>query len=216
VKPKPDIDRIVRDFPRRVPIFPLPEAVLFPGAVLPLHIFEPRYREMLEDALASDRLIAMALLKQCSREEYESRPPFHETVCVGRIVRHEALADGRSNIALLGISAGRAQEAADDRPYRTAEVLLLEDELDAFGSAFRARLERAYAISVQGPEGLAGFESQLLELLDEDRIPAALINTCALTAPILPQHKLQLLEERSIARRLERLIEFLERPWQWN
>jgi Lon protease-like protein len=183
----PDFDLILDGFPRPLPVFPLAEVVLFPGAVLPLHIFEERYRSMLEDALEGDRLIALALLKQCDRNEYQARPPFHETVCIGHVIHHESMDDGRSNIALLGISAGHAVAVDADKPYRMANIELLADAADT------------------GPGFLA-----------TERIPSALVNTCAVTAPLFPMDKLELLAERSLERRLDRLLEFLERPWQWN
>jgi len=210
-----DIDEILQGFPREVPVFPLGGVVLFPGAVLPLVIFEERYKQMLTDVLDKDRVISLALLKQCSKEEYEREPPFHETVCVGQIIHHESLPDGRYSIALLGLSAGRAVAAKSDKPYRIADIELLEDSFDA-KAADEAKLERAFRGSVPGPNDLAALRNQLAQFLTTDHIPAAVINTCALTAPVFPVHKLELLEERSLARRLDRLLEFLERPWQWN
>ena len=211
----PDFELILGGFPRQVPIFPLAEVVLFPGAVLPLHIFEPRYRSMLEDALDGDRLIAMALLKQCDKNEYQARPPFHETVCIGQVIHHESLDDGRSNIALLGISAGRAEAVDADKPYRMANVELLADATDT-GPGSEEKIRRAYAHSAPGGGDLKELRKQLEEFLAAERIPSALVNTCAVTAPLFPMDKLELLTERSLARRLDRLLELLERPWQWN
>jgi len=211
----PDFDLILDSFPRRVPIFPLAEVVLFPGAVLPLHIFEPRYQSMLEDALDGDRLIALALLKQCDRKEYQARPPFHETVCIGHVIHHESLDDGRSNIALLGISAGHAVAVEADKPYRMAKVELLLDATDT-GPGHEEKIRRAYARTAPGGADLHELRVQLEEFLSTERIPSALVNTCAVTAPLFPIDKLELLAERSLARRLDRLLELLERPWQWN
>ncbi|UCE87578.1 MAG: LON peptidase substrate-binding domain-containing protein [Deltaproteobacteria bacterium] len=212
---RPDFESITGQFPREVPVFPLPETVLFPGSLLPLHIFEPRYRRLVEDLLAGDGLLAIGLLDRCDPAEYEQTPPFLPTVCVGKLIHHEALPDGRSNIALLGISAGFAEPVESGRPYRVAEVELLADQLD-LGQDLDHKLERAYRQTAQAPGGLDGLRVQLGQFLDTERLPAALINTCALTAPIFPRDKLGLLEERSLKRRLDRLIEFLERPWQWN
>jgi Lon protease-like protein len=211
----PDFDLILESFPRRVPIFPLAEVVLFPGAVLPLHIFEPRYQSMLEDTLDGDRLIALALLKQCDKSEYQTRPPFHETVCIGHVIHHESLADGRSNIALLGISAGLAVAVDADKPYRVADVELLADATET-GPGHEEKVRRAYARAAPGGADLGELQSQLEEFLSAERIPTALVNTCAVTAPLFPMDKLELLAERSLERRLDRLLELLERPWQWN
>ena len=214
VMAKPDIDAILGAFPKRVPVFPLSEVVLFPGAVLPLHIFEPRYREMLDDAVHGDRIITMALLKQCDAEEYAAEPPYYSTVCVGHVIHHDTLEDGRSNIALLGLSAGRAAPADSDKPYRVADVELLRDT--DRGAAPRTRLQRAFTKSVPGEGDLQDLRAQLEQFLDEEHIESALVNTCALTAPVFPVHKLELLEERDVHKRLDRLLEFLERRWQWN
>jgi Lon protease-like protein len=215
---KLDIDALLATFPQRVPVFPLGEVVLFPGAVLPLHVFEPRYRKMIGDAMAAEGLIALALLKQCDRHEYQDRPPFFPTVCVGRIVHHEPLGDGRANIALLGLSAGRVVVEPDDgspHPYPTALVELLDDVFVPAPDHER-KVADAFAQSVPGEDDLSGLKDQLEEFLRPERIPAALVNTCALTAPILPQDKLDLLVERDVSRRLDRLLELLARPWRWN
>src|SRR5213078_2405108 len=86
-----------------VPVFPLPNVILFPGMFLPLHIFEPRYREMTADAIRGERLIAMALLKPGWENHYEGRPPIHPIMGMGKIVEQEALKDGRYNLVLLGL-----------------------------------------------------------------------------------------------------------------
>jgi Lon protease-like protein len=210
-----EIEAILQSFPRPLPVFPLAEVVLFPGAVLPLHIFEPRYRVMLRDALAGDRLITMALLKQCNPEEYATLPPFHETVCVGRVIQHEPLDEGQANIALLGLSAGRAEPLESAHPYRTAQVELLTDRFDTDAS-HELKLEQAFQRVLPGHGDLEELRTKLAGLMGGEQLPAALINTCALTAPLFAMDKLRLLEERSLAQRLDQLVEYLERPWQWN
>src|SRR5262245_1553397 len=88
-------------------LFPLPNLVLFPSVIQPLHIFEPRYRELLVDALADDRLMALALLKPGWEEEYDQRPSIFSVVCLGRIFKEERLTDGRFNLLLHGLSRAR-------------------------------------------------------------------------------------------------------------
>src|SRR3954464_4040637 len=85
-----------------VPLFPLPNVVLFPRAILPLHIFEERYKLMTADALAGDRQIAMALLQSGWEKNYYGRPAIEPIVCVGTILNHERLADGKYNFLLQG------------------------------------------------------------------------------------------------------------------
>lgn len=111
---------------RLVPIFPLPNCVMLPGASQCLHIFEPRYRHMIVDELAraeDDRLIATALLQPGYESLYCTRhAPIHPILCLGRLVKSEQLQDGRFNILLLGLHRASTQDAPDDRPYRRGQL----------------------------------------------------------------------------------------------
>src|SRR6266850_1100925 len=91
-------------------LFPLPNLVLFPHVAQPLHVFEPRYRQLTADALAGDRLVTMALLVPGWEDQYHLSPPIHPVVCVGRIHQEECLADGRYNLLLQGLSRARVAE----------------------------------------------------------------------------------------------------------
>ena len=107
---------------RRIPLFPLPGVVLLPGTLLPLHIFEPRYRAMVTDALAGSRMIGMAMLK-AGWEVAETNPAIHAIGGAGEIVESEELEDGRYNILLQGQFRYRiVREEAAATPYRTASV----------------------------------------------------------------------------------------------
>jgi len=128
---------------RRIPLFPLPGVVLLPGTLLPLHIFEPRYRAMVAEALEADRLIGMALLKP-GWETAAEPPPIHPVGGAGEIVESEDLPDGRYNILLQGRFRYRVLEEAPANPYRTARVQELP--LRAFGS--REERDRTVASSV--------------------------------------------------------------------
>jgi Lon protease-like protein len=115
-------------FSGTVPLFPLPGTVLFPHQTLPLHIFEPRYRQMVAEALEGEKLIAMALLSPGWQSQYEGRPKIHEMTCLGQIVVHERLPDGKSNLMLKGLMrAVVTEELPPDRLYRTAKVELYKD-----------------------------------------------------------------------------------------
>ncbi len=108
---------------RLVRLFPLPNVVLLPETTLPLHVFEPRYRAMLADALESDRLIGMQLLDGDAPPDGEGRPGLHAIGCAGEVVHHEPLEDGRSNIVLRGTFRYRIEtEPPSGAPYRVAEV----------------------------------------------------------------------------------------------
>ena len=108
--------------PPTIPIFPLPNAVLFPNVFMPLHIFEPRYREMVADALAGDRIIGMVLLKPGFEASYEGRPPVYPIGCAGVVTHSEALPDGRFNIVLRGIEKFRIIGEDESKAYRLAQV----------------------------------------------------------------------------------------------
>jgi uncharacterized protein len=101
------------EFAREMPVFPLPNCVLFPGAVQPLHIFEPRYRAMMRAAVedtaegAAQRVLALALLKPGWEKTYYGNPAIHERVCAGRIIAFDRLADGKYNLLLQGVSRAR-------------------------------------------------------------------------------------------------------------
>ncbi len=109
----------------KVPLFPLPNVVLFPRAVLPLHIFEQRYKAMTADALISGRLIAMALLRPGWEKDYYCRPAIEPVVCVGKILTSEKLSDGKYNFLLQGTRRARVIRESSQRPYRIAEVELM-------------------------------------------------------------------------------------------
>ena len=100
-----------------LPLFPLPNVVLFPGVFLPLHIFEPRYRAMTADALHGDRIIGMTLLMPGYEADYQGRPAVYPVGCAGVITHAEQLPDGRSNVVLRGIEKFRIldEDASRDR-----------------------------------------------------------------------------------------------------
>jgi hypothetical protein len=104
-------------------IFPLPTAVLLPGAVIPLHIFEPRYRKLVADALATDRVVALAMFETGWEESYQGRPAVRPIVGVGQIHGEEQLPDGRFNLQLIGVARAEIIEELDvDQPYRVVRA----------------------------------------------------------------------------------------------
>jgi Lon protease-like protein len=113
------------DIPKIIPIFPLPDLVFFPKTYLPLHIFEPRYRQMVVDAKSGDQMIGMVLLKEGWEEEYDRNPATYRVGCVGRMVKMEVLDDGRFNIILHGLKKFIIKDEFFDRSYRQAAIELL-------------------------------------------------------------------------------------------
>src|SRR5262245_53659368 len=125
MQPNSEYEVDLSGFSGSAPVFPLPNVVLFPHVALPLHIFEPRYREMIADALEGERLIAMALLKPGWEELYEEKPAIHEMVCLGRITAEESLEDGKYNIVLTGLTRALVvEEPETELLYRMAKLEL--------------------------------------------------------------------------------------------
>jgi ATP-dependent Lon protease len=115
--------------PEEIPLFPLPEVVLFPGVSRPLLIYEPRYREMVADALKGSRIIGTVLLRPGFEKDYEGRPPIHDVGCAGEIEDYEQLPDGRYAILLRGLTAFRIVSEDQRKPYRLARVETVPDQL---------------------------------------------------------------------------------------
>jgi uncharacterized protein len=107
---------------RIIPLFPLPNLVLFPHTDVPLHIFEPRYRQMIADIAEGDRLIGMMLLKGDWERDYYAYPDIYSVGCAGKVERLVRMADGRFNLILQGLSEFKVIREIRDRPYRQAEV----------------------------------------------------------------------------------------------
>lgn len=120
--------RLPEEFAGMVRLFPLPNLVLFPGVVQALHIFEPRYCNMLAESLATDQLIAMALLKPGWEANYSGRPAIEEVVCIGKIMTHSPTEDQRHNILLAGVKRAKILSEVDGADsFRRAHVEVLDD-----------------------------------------------------------------------------------------
>jgi uncharacterized protein len=195
-----------------LPLFPLPNVVLFPNVFLPLHIFEPRYREMVADAVASDRMIGMVLLGPGWDRDYEGTPPVYPVGCSGVITHVEALADGRFNIVLRGLERFRIVEEDRTRSYRRATVEpvfeepLRNDDRAAIRT-LRSKLEALLAPAVER----AGALRQGADI----RMPAAmsdedLVNALAQYLDLEALEKQALLEKPCLRTRAESLVELLE------
>jgi uncharacterized protein len=112
----------VPDLPNIIPLFPLPNFVLFPGLNVPLHIFEPRYREMLADVAQTHGIIGMMMLKGDWERDYYAYPDIYAIGCAGKIAALSTLPDGRFNLILQGVSEFRVVREIRQRSYRLAEV----------------------------------------------------------------------------------------------
>jgi Lon protease-like protein len=198
--------------PPEIPLFPLPNVVLFPGAFLPLHIFEPRYRAMLADALAGDRVIGLVLLRPGRESDDEARPPVYPIGCAGLISHADRLDDGRYNIILRGLEKFRivsettATGAAVAHPYRLARIEPIPEEAFAGGrDAFRDERGRLEALLAAHLAGGGRNGSLPRGVSDED-----LVNALAQHLALDPLEKQALLETDGLLARCHSLIELLE------
>jgi Lon protease-like protein len=193
--------------PEIIPLFPLPNVVLFPGMPLPLHVFEPRYRAMTRDALRGARLIGMVLLRGDWQPEYYERPPIFTTGTVGQMVHVDELPDGRFNMVLRGVRAFTiVEELAADRLYREARVVW-RDDVDAPLPAAR---REAVLDHVHRYLERLGRKPTSPTALDRDVDGAAFVNFFAQHLDLDPVEKQALLEETSTLARVGRLVDVLE------
>lgn len=193
-------------------LFPLPNLVMYPHVMQPLHLFEGRYREMLEDALATDRLIAMALLEPGWETDYESRPPVARYACLGKVVTHHRLKDGRYNLLLMGVGRIRiAEEMPPLRSFRQAKVELLRETfandsahyIDELQRDLMAAFQQHLPCGCQAPEQLSEMFAQHLPL-------GMMTDLAAYALPFDLALKQQLLAECRVDVRAQLLLEQLE------
>ena len=195
--------------PTRIPIFALPNTVFFPHTYLPLHIFEPRYRQMVNDAAMGSQCIGMALLQEGWESDYYGNPPIFRKGCVGRILSVQPLVDGRSNILLQGLERYEIQTEHFDRPYREASIRLtprvLEEKLDPM---VRTKLVQTLKEFLTARDDASTWQALFREEVSDD----ILINTLSTYLECTPLEKQFLLEAESLqqqARRLGDLLQFM-------
>ena len=192
--------------PPTIPIFPLPDAVLFPHVFLPLHIFEPRYREMVADAIAGDRIIGMTLLQPGFEVAYEGRPSIYSVGCAGVITHSEVLSEGRYNIVVRGIEKFRVLGEDQSRSYRLAQIEAIPESLTGDArTLMRQQRQRLEAVLVAAVER-SGSEPRFPPAVgDED-----LVNALAKYLAFEPVERQALLECEGVLARCSALIELLE------
>jgi Lon protease-like protein len=195
--------------PRIIPVFPLPDVVLFPKVYLPLHIFEPRYRQMVMDVKTGNQMIGMALLKEGWEENYYQNPAIFQLGCVGRVIKVESLEDGRFNIILYGLKKFTIKDEFFDRSYRQAaiEPLGFRSEVSATLSTelkgCLIRLLKEYASLVK-----LGRQVDLLvqSCLDDE----VLIHTLSFALNFTPLEKQFLLEAEELEQQAHRLVDLIQ------
>lgn len=199
------------DFSGRVRLFPLPNLVMFPHAIQPLHIFEPRYVAMLEDALREDQLLAMALLKPGWEAEYDARPAVFPAICIGKIVAQTRLPDGTYNLILKGLCrAAIEHELPAQHAYRVADVTVMNEQSPASAEQ-QTRLRKTLTQRFQRQlSEMASGQEQLARLLDA-RLPVGILtDVIAFYLDLATPLKQEFLSEPDAGARAERLIEVLD------
>jgi len=199
----------VTDSSNETPLFPLPDVVFFPKTLLPLHVYEPRYRALASEALEQDRIICTALLKPGWESDYYGSPEVYPVGCVGKIVQHQKLPDGRYNITLDGIAKVRIESSVRLTPYRLVRVSPVEDDSTwALGENAAEEAAELVRLFQQVHEGQAP-SILLAEMFGQNMTPEAILNTVALHLNAEPEVKEQLLEMDSLDLRYQTLVQIL-------
>ncbi|MBI5369186.1 MAG: LON peptidase substrate-binding domain-containing protein [Planctomycetes bacterium] len=193
-----------------LPLFPLPNVVLFPGTTILLHIFEQRYRAMTAYAFEHDEAIGLVLPRPGWEPEYEGCPPVHPIACLGRIKQHERLPDGRYNLALAGVARARIVEEVAQSPFRLARVEIVGDQEPGPGDGVWetcVRMVSFYAEVAGTPE----LKEKLIESLAKPPfVPGAVTDRIVAMLPLEPEDKQELLAALEVPARMERALHFLK------
>jgi uncharacterized protein len=199
-------------FSGQVRLFPLPNVVMFPHVIQPLHVFEPRYRQLVEDALLTDKLVALAVLAPGWESDYEGRPELYPTACLGKIATHEPLEDGRYNLLLLGLRRVTLfRELPAEKLYREAEAHLLDDDYPPAGRPSRSQLQdRLIELFRRKIVRLVKGQEALEKLLAVEMTLGTLTDLISYTLDFEIAFKAQLLAEANVDRRASTLIARLE------
>jgi Lon protease-like protein len=191
-------------------VFPLPRVVFFPGTLLPLHIFEPRYRAMVRDCLSHERpVLAVTLLKPGYEADYDGRPDMHDVCTVGRIEQHEELPDGRFNIVLRGLSRVKLVELpASSLPYRRATAELLD------GKRGHDRVHRDALTTLLSTASLVGAivrraHPNFTLGVQPDDPPHHVVDTLADRLIAAPDERQDLLETLDVGERIKKLTGYV-------
>ena len=197
----------LQNFSGVIPLFPLATVVFFPNTLLPLHVFEPRYRQMVKDIIDGERIIGMVLLKPGWEKSYEGNPEIYSVVGMGRIVNSEPLDDGRFNIVLYGLKRVKIIDIVKDIPYRLARVEILEDVHGTNENIYRERIVEL----ILRWNGIIGKEHESHLINIDTRLPLEnLIDAIASTSVSNVFEKQELLEEINVQKRAENILTHLE------
>ena len=196
-----------------VPVFPLPDLVFFPHAALPLHIFEPRYRLMVEDALRGDRMIAMALLRPGWERGYDGNPALFPLACAGIIEEEVRLPGGRFNIRLRGLARVEIRSFVQESPYRIGAVQVREDRNEQDNPLVREEKRRLLSFCAGLLQEISGRSAR--PFAPDSEVPfAAAVNMLCQSLVMETTTKMQLLGMDDVVERCRALVTILEERWR--
>jgi Lon protease-like protein len=188
------------------PLFPLPKGAILPGELLPLHIFEPCYRAMMEAVRSGEQLIAIGTLSPGNRLDAEGRPLIADVVGIGRLMRDEQNADGTSDIVLHGMGRGRITEELPSAPFRTVrfeQQTRCANEHPAVAFRLRRRLLNGLATSM--PQAV---NFDVTALFDMGTLADRIASSLRLPA----SHRIAMMQAFSVEARVDTLLSLLEDP----
>jgi Lon protease-like protein len=201
--------------PETAPVMPLPGALLFPHALLPLHIFEPRYREMLARALAAERVFCVSLVKP-PRRDWQSVDHFCDVATIGLIRASVERADGTSNLILQGLQRVRFTSFVQDKPFPIAQIELIESdpptseaESDALARKILGMYEKLKTSAQHFPEKVDRYLSDL----EDPEMLADLMGATFINDAVRRQ---RLPEERAVTERLRLVLQFLREETDYS
>lgn len=188
-----------------IAIFPLPNVIFFPKTLLPLHIFEPRYRQMVQDTIATKQLIGMFLLEDGWQENYYGNPSIHSIGCAGEMIHVETLPDGKFDIVLRGLYRVRPIEVVQEFPYRKARVEVLPEVLTEGPAKVQSMTENLMSeFKKIDPDGLQLLESEQPDLSE-------VVNHIANQLPMELETRFELLKINDVYLRAELVYELLSK-----
>jgi Lon protease-like protein len=191
-----------------IAIFPLPNVVFFPKTILPLHIFEPRYCQMIRDTIKNKQLIGMFLLQEGWQEDYYGNPPIHPIGCAGEMIHMEALPEGKYDIVLRGLYRARPLEVIQEFPYRRARVEVLDETINEETAKVDQMKEKLFAtfqklVSLNSPENpTPQFESSGF---------VEIVNQIATDLPMELETRYELLKTDDLYARSELVYQLLQK-----
>lgn len=204
---------VPEQFSGKVRLFPLPNLVLFPHVIQPLHVFEPRYVDLLHEALQHDRLIAMVLLDSSWEQDYEGRPPIASIACLGRVLTWQAQENSQYNLLLLGLRRVRVtRELPPDKAFREADAVVLEDDYPAARAENRPALHRKLIAAFEAMLPRLEDVAELFNQLSVNSISlGALTDVISYAIDLSVPAKQALLSEPNVDRRAKMLLAHLKK-----